>query len=141
MPTRGVFRVHVHGIATGEMIRFVDQLRKRDDLNPALDEDIGLEKNPPRLVLNGKRKPLNDLPSAISYQFKAYWPSRWIGPVKDSGKTKRRRLGGRIPEPFHTQLLLWFDRHQLSDITLLMNVRVGKQGFVATQPNSKGERI
>lgn len=133
VPTRDIFRVHVHGIATGEMIWFVDQLRKRDDLNPALDENIGLKKNPPRVVLNGKRKPLTDLPHVISYQFKAYWPSRWIGPVGDAGETSRRRRGGRIPEPFHTQLLLWHDRHRLQDITLLMNVRVGKQGLVPTQ--------
>ena len=35
------------------------------------------------------------------------------------GERNRDRKGGRIPEPFHTQVLLWLDRQKLAHMTLM----------------------
>ena len=126
-----MYRVHLHGVVTGGMIAVVDRLRQSPDLNSRLDPADGHKRSPSRVHVS--RAPLTHLPHALSYQFKGWWPSRWIGVIKRTGKTSRSRWASRIRNPEHTELLLWFDQHQLSQITLLMKIRVSKQGLLLTR--------
>lgn len=93
-PGHGVYRVHVHGVAAGSMISVVDNLRKLPDLNSSLDPEDGWKRAPPRIKIS--RAPPTELPHAISYQFKGWWPSRWIGLIQATGETKRARWANRI---------------------------------------------
>ena len=124
-PNEGVYRLHVHGVAAGGMIGVVRGLKHRKhyrrDTRAAVVDAVKVF-----------RKPLEHLPFAISYQFKSYWPQRWIGWSDKAGKVVRQRRGQRIKEPHHTQVLLWLDRWSLEDLSLLMKVRVGPEGFVLT---------
>lgn len=126
-PQGRVYQLHVHGIAAGEMIAVIDRLRK----TPSYTSD-GLVRG--RMHIS--RKPLKDIPYPLGYPFKSYWPSRRIGTVGHEGLIKRQRGHHRIPEPYHTQVLLWLDRWSASDLTLLMNLCVGRDGFVASPPKN-----
>lgn len=137
-PNKGVYRLHVHGVAAGGMIAVVDGLRCRPHFAaPRRDQPADVVEYRVRL----SRQPLNHLPHALSYQLKAYWPERWIGPVGEHGIVKRERCGRRISEPYHSQVLLWLDQWRLSDISLLMKVRVGRQGFVLTNTSRMAHEI
>lgn len=122
-PQDRVFKIHAHGIAAGGMIAVIDRLRTTPSY--ASDELV-------RVRMHIRRKPLKDIPYPLGYPFKSYWPCRRIGAVGDEGLIKRQRRHGRIPEPYHSQVLLWLDRWSASDLTLLMNLRVGRDGFVAS---------
>ena len=128
-PNEGVYRLHVHGVAAGGMIAVVDGLRGRNHYRH--DPDAAVVD-----AIKVSRKPLEHLPFAISYQFKSYWPQRWIGWSDKAGKVVRQRRGHRIKEPHHSQVLLWLDRWSLADMSLLMKVRVGRNGFVLTESQS-----
>lgn len=127
------YQLHAHGIAAGGMIAVLDRLRA----TPSYTSD-GLVRG--RMHIS--RKPLRDIPYPLGYPFKSYWPCRRIGMVGGEGLIKRQRGHHRIPEPYHSQVLLWLDRWSASDLTLLMNLRVGRDGFVASPPkkstNSRG---
>ena len=126
-PNSGVFRLHVHGVATGGMIEVVDRLRTRPDLDARLDPPTGLKQAAPRVEIN--RKQISNLVYTLTYQLKSYWPSVWLGVVNEDGDVKRSRRPQRIAEPHHTELLLWLDAHALADITLLVKLRVGTRGL------------
>ncbi|WP_426037988.1 hypothetical protein [Brevundimonas sp. DC300-4] len=120
-PETIVYKLHVHGFATPNLIAVIDRLRAL----PAYR--FKPNRAPPIQV---SRKPLRDLPYPLGYPFKSFWPSRWIGPVGDSGIVKRQSFPSRIPEPYHSQVLVWLDRWAVSDTILLMKLRVGPDGFV-----------
>ena len=122
-PNEGVYRLHVHGVAAGGMIAVIDALRQRKSYRHYPDGAV-------KDAIKVSRKPLEHLPFAISYQFKSYWPERWIGWSDKAGKVVRERRGRQIKEPHHSQVLLWLDRWSLEDMSLLMKVRVGRDGFV-----------
>jgi hypothetical protein len=127
-PEAGIYQLHLHGLADREMIEILDSLRPM----PAYRRRP-LVTSPIRIA----RQPLEDLPYPLGYPFKSYWPSRRIGPVGDHGAIKRERDHRRIPEVYHSQVLLWLDRWSLTDTILLMNMRVGTDGFVIpTDPNA-----
>ncbi|GJE53797.1 hypothetical protein [Methylobacterium thuringiense] len=73
--------------------------------------------------------PVRDRVRQLSYLVKAYWPSRPV--VIIDGKPKRRRDPCRIPEPFHTQVLLWFDRQRFSDMVVMNDCWSRRNGGTA----------
>jgi hypothetical protein len=105
-PAEGIYQLHWHGVATGDKAAALHRLkditgyeRTRTGAAPVRCEQV------------------NDRPHQFSYMLKSYWPSRAVRMV--DGERKRDRKGGRIPEPFHSQVLLWLDRQKLADMTLL----------------------
>lgn len=122
-PEERIYRLHVHGFAAGGMIGVLDDLRALPAYRPRPSVTAPMQI---------RRKPLEGLPYPLGYPFKSYWPCRRIGPVGDTGTVKRQRGHHRIPEPYHSQVLLWLDRWSVSDLTLLMHLRVGRDGFVAS---------
>ena len=124
---QGAYPMHVHGVAGGAMVKAVDALRKRK--NYASTRKKGQD-NTQRVVQS--QKPLTNLPEPLTYLLKSYWPKKWKGYVSGVDTERRSRDHGRIPEPYHSQYLLWLDQLELKDITLLMGVRVGKKEFILT---------
>lgn len=128
-PTGDVLRLHWHGVAAGEMIDVLDNLRGTPKHASKRDKSAK-ERSVQRVRMT--RKPLINLPDPLTYLLKSFWPSRWEGDI--NGEHKRQNGRRRIPEPLHSQLLLWFDLWELKDITLLMGLRVGANGLIITKP-------
>jgi hypothetical protein len=126
-PESGLFVLHFHGVALGGMIDVVDRLRKRRKYKPA---PRGKDGRPAiRTPVRIRRKPLTSLPEPLTYILKPYWPAKRIGAVDGSDQDKRNRRHGRIPEPYHSEALLWLDRWALSDISLMIGIYVDQNGF------------
>ncbi|QYE35245.1 hypothetical protein KZX46_04385 [Polymorphobacter sp. PAMC 29334] len=120
-PGKCRFQIHLHGVVVGGMIDVVDCLgsRRRYASSRAHEQpDDGVYQR-----VRVSRKPLTNLPSPITYILQPFWPSRWSGDTGD-GVINRQRTKHRIPEPYHTQYLLWLDQWSLSEISLLMKLRV-----------------
>ncbi len=70
---------------------------------------------------------LTNLPAPLTYLIKRYWSARWEGVLGD--RAVRQSYPSRIPEPRHSQLLLWLDQWSLKDMCLLMRLEVGSAGL------------
>jgi hypothetical protein len=79
-----------------------------------------------------RRKALNNMPDPITYLMQAFWPSRPIY-VDTAGKRRRVREKRAIRYPYHAMMLLWLDRWRLQDLTLLVGLRVTRNGLIKTQ--------
>ena len=126
-PRRAVYQMHLHVLAAGEFRRVTDKaLRSCPTFRPNRAA-YGVSEWVYRRIRVDPG--LSNLPRQLTYLVKGYWPSRWQG-FNAAGKLIRARGKKRIPEPHHTEVLLWMDRWRLNDIALLMNVRAGRSGFV-----------
>lgn len=133
-PVAGVYRLHVHGFAYGEMVQVVDRLRKL----PNYETLHRLKDGSPSPVyrrIKLTRKPLTKLPRPITYRVQSYWPSKALV-ICDDGKRIRARRKQRIIEPYHSQVLLWLDKWGLEDLTLMIGLRVTKDGLIQTKRSS-----
>lgn len=117
----GRFEVHIHGVAEGAMLGLVDELRRL----PQYRQRKADGHKSPRVVVG--RKPLTNLPYPLTYTVQSYWPYRWRGVI--DAVERRGKVRHRIPDPCHTQLLLWLDRWRLEDLTLMTGMSVGPDGF------------
>jgi hypothetical protein len=117
------FQVHLHGLAAGGMRGVIDQLRRRPKYQA---NQLDGAARPVRR----SHRPLHSTSYALTYLIQSWWPARRIGEVGD-GEIRRSRVRGRMPEPFHSQYLLWLDRKRLSDLTLLFGLSAGRDGFRA----------
>lgn len=125
-PIAGVFRLHVHGLAYGEMEKVLDRLRKL----PNYRTQKCLEDGSPSPIVRSvwiTRQELTNLPSPITYLLQSFWPSKPI--LFSDGKRIRRRDKMRMKEPQHSQVLLWMDHWQLKDLTLLVGLRATSEGL------------
>lgn len=118
------YQSHLHVGGSGVYVEAIDRVRKLKGYCPTVTV-----RNPVRI-----KRTIYDLPGAITYLVKSYWPQRPFLPLGANGALKRPRghNAQRINEPYHTDYLLWLDQWTLSDIVLLMGVRAGKQGLVLT---------
>lgn len=124
---RSLYQLHVNGLALGTAINAIEELRTLDKYRRVRScTATTLPIYRPVVV---SRSALTNLPSTLAYRLKHDWPCTWL-PM--DGSTNRSRNEQRIPEPYHSQWLLWMDRWELSDITLLMGMFVGKDGFTLT---------
>lgn len=126
----GLIRLHLHMIVAGEMIRVVDSLRKGRNYKYRKDDDVYC-----RVRID--RKPLSNLPYPFTYCLKAYWPWKHVT-ITVHGK-RRSRKHKRIPEPVHTQVLQFLDRHRLNDLVVLKHVSV-KGGRLVHSNHRRGEK-
>lgn len=116
----GCFHLHLHGIADGEMVTVVRGLKKLPRFRFDRKRDL---RSPIRVT----RLRMTNLPYPLLYTVQDWWPGRFT--LVRNGKPVRSRRQ-RIPEPYHTLLLLWLDRWSLADMALMVGMRVGKDGFV-----------
>lgn len=112
-----IYRLHVHGIAAGAMIDVVDRLRKGRKYKYRPGDSV-------RFRVRIDRKQLTHLPHPLTYCFKSYWP--WKHVVIGTNGKRRTRRHKRIPEPYHTQVLLFFDKHVPGDFVVLKHLSVSK---------------
>jgi hypothetical protein len=84
-----------------------------------------------RRPVRRSRKPLADLPRPLAYIWQGWWPAHARGDGSTAeGNNQRHRRKRHIPEPFHSQSLLWLDRERIDDMTLMIGLYVGSEGFV-----------
>lgn len=129
-PIAKVYRLHVHGLALGGMVQAIDRLRTLPNYQTRPKDAEG-RPSPvyQRVVVN--RKPLTDVPQPITYLVQSFWPSRAVI-ISDDGTRIRQRNKGRISEPYHSEVLLWLNRWRLTDLTLMIGLRVTINGLRQT---------
>lgn len=120
-----IIRFGYHGFVHGPLIEKFDLLRKTRNFQPRLPP--GARRATPRVRIC---RELDDVPYHLTYLAKGSVYGRWEGIIDGRRVRSRKR---RVPEPRHTQLLLWLDRWSFKDMCLLIGVRVGKNGFVRTR--------
>ncbi len=125
-----VFRLHVHGYAYGEMVQVVDRLRLLPNYKTQRYLRDG-SLSPVYRRVQIRRKPSTSLPKQVTYRLQSYWPSRAI--IIRDDKRIRARQKQRIDEPYHSQMLLWLDQWKISDLTLMIGLRVTKDGLIQTK--------
>lgn len=124
-PNSGTFRLHVHGLASGELVDVVRQLKKARNLQPVGRTRSKTAVAKPVLLQSIVRTPAK----VATYVVKGFWGER---PAFESceGKLKRPRGRRRISSiQQFAEHLMWLDRWRLSDLTLLMGMSVGRRGF------------
>ena len=127
----GVYRLHIHGACSLEMVPVLDRLRKmRKYKSVRTLPDGGWDPVYRRVWV--RRKPLNNMPDPITYLMQAFWPSRPIY-IDAAGKRRRVREKRAIRDPYHSMMLLWLDRWKLKDLTLLVGLRVTRTGLIPTR--------
>ena len=126
-----VFRLHLHIVCNAAMVPVIDRLRPM--ANYVFAErlpDGGWDPVYRRIRIN--RQPLHSLPTPLTYLLQSFWPSRPIL-VTEEGKRHRVREKRAIPEPFASIVLTWLDRWSLRDLTLLVGLRVTRDGLILTR--------
>ena len=106
-----LFHLHVHGLATNDMIDVVEHTRT---LRPLTS---------PRSVM---LQPLVHPVPQISYILKSFWPAK-------SGPSGHRGRIHRIPEPAHSEYLCWLHKHDFSELVLLMGCRASSGTIFSTE--------
>jgi hypothetical protein len=109
----GIYRLHLHGVAAEGMIDVVDKLRKGAKYK---------NDNTVHCRVRIDRKPLEHLPYPLTYCFKSYWPRKHV--IMGVNGKRRTRRHMRIPEPYHSQVLAFLDRHQLDDLGVMKHLEV-----------------
>ena len=133
-PIARVYRLHVHGLASPTMIQVVKRLREIPQFKTRRLDPKGKPEaiyRPVRI----KWKPLTDIPAPLSYVAQSFWPSRAIY-VDQYGKNRRQKLKRRIPEPYHSQVLLWLDRWHVNDLMLRIHIPVSNGCLVPRRRSS-----
>jgi hypothetical protein len=126
-PKRKLFVVHVHGLVTEQMIDVLYRLRTRPKYQTVRREMRGVVPVYRPIML--KQLNISGLLKSITYVFKSHWTARWRRKLDAGGKFSNPGRRQRISEPFHSLMLLWFDRHSFSDATLMMGMEAGATEF------------
>lgn len=118
-----VFRLHLQGIAAGGMIEIVERLRQTRNFKP-----VGVGKPGKRRTVLRMQK-VNSRPDPYTYVMKSTW---FVNSYQcpDTEEEVRLRNPRRIPDPHHARYLQWLDRWRLEDLTVMVALRVGKEGLV-----------
>tara|TARA_R110002124_G_scaffold101462_6_gene249069 strand:+ start:31870 stop:32802 length:933 start_codon:yes stop_codon:yes gene_type:complete len=139
-PTENIYQLHFTCLAFGEMIEVVDRLRTKPKYRSCrkVRDDDDLFADTVRQRVHRTRKPISNLIKASTYVIKSFWPSRAIF-IDENGKRQRTRIKRRLPEPHHSQYLLWMDRWSIGDFTLMMGLRATNSGLKSIKkPNTNG---
>lgn len=133
-PIAGIFRLHLHIVCSPAMIPVIDGLRSASNYKFASSlPDGGWDPVYRRIRIN--RKDLHSLPDPLTYLLQSFWPSRPIL-ITEVGSRRRVRQKRAIPEPYHSMVLTWLDRWSLKDMTLLVGLRVTREGLIRTNPGA-----
>ncbi|MCO5792676.1 MAG: hypothetical protein HEQ21_07640 [Blastomonas sp.] len=128
-----MFDLHLHGVHVGGVEDVLRALRKRPKYQPAIIECQGARKTVNRVKVS--TRPMKDMPHPITYTLQSWWPRR--DTFVAGGKVKRSKGRKRIPDFPHAMWLLWMDRWTVSDLTLLVRMRVTKRGLVHVERRTR----
>ncbi len=132
-PNSDIWRLHWHGLVIGKKVSALENLRgTRKYRSTRYRGRPGRSKQ--RIQI---RRKLDNLPYHLPYLLKSFWPSRWEGWI--DGRPVRQSYRSRIPEPRHSQWLLWMDRWSLQDLCVLVGLRVGSHGLTLTKKYMNGD--
>lgn len=123
-PINQKYRLHLHGIASGEMVQVVCNLRRAQKLRSVKGDHVS-EKVRQRVSV--KRREIDNLPRTVSYTFKAFWPLRAGSEQANEPLSFARR--GRLREPEHAEYLLWLDRYKPEDLVLTIGLSASRHGL------------
>ena len=115
-PVHDVWRLHLHGAASHELLNRLDELRGCRSLTQSEADQAAA---PIRIT----REKINDPLRALTYCLQLWWPLR-SSTDKETNEAIRLHGRRRIPNPHHTRKLLWLDRQSLPDLTLRIGLRV-----------------
>jgi hypothetical protein len=123
---------HYHMVVGGEKAKAIENLRTRPKYSAPRTEpwEQGLKDRP---RVRQSRKPLTNMPDPLTYVVQSFYPHRPTK-VHQDGSVTRSGHRYRIPDPFHTQWLLWMDRWSIDDLILLNGMRATRDGFQLTNP-------
>lgn len=127
--TSQMFQTHMHVIANPKMIEMIDRLRRLPNYSGSSAK--GIDRTAVYHPIRVERRELSDLPTPLTYLAKSYWTARAQFESVD-GKLRLPRVKTRIPEPYHSMLLLWLHQWKLSDMTLMMGLKATKAGLIRT---------
>lgn len=85
--------------------------------------------SPVKTPVRFHKGPPNDAVSAVTYLMKSYWPAITSG-LNENGQHVRYKQRQRIPEPLHTNVLMWLHHRRFNDLRLLIGVRERTEGLV-----------
>lgn len=127
----GVFRLHLHIVCNAAMVPVIDGLRSQDNYRFAPYLPDG-RPDPVYRRIRINRQALTNLPDPLTYIMQSFWPSRPVF-FTEEGKRVRVREKRPIPEPYHSFVLTWLDRWSLRDITMLVGLRLTRDGLIRTR--------
>jgi len=126
-PATGMVQIHYHLIVVGDgMVGAIKRLRQQ----PRFKRKMGTRNNPDgvKMRIQVKRVRRSRLHRAINYAIKGTWYQKWRDEGAD-GARKTQKCRGRIQEPTGSKVLLWLDRWKVGDMTMMLNLWVGKNGL------------
>lgn len=116
------YRLHLHGQAQGEMIARIEALRTKWPKKYLRSQGQG---DTGSITIIREQ---TDLPKPVTYCLQSFWNHKFfLNPMTGERQTIERRR--RIPEPHHSLALAWIDQFRLEDLTLLIGLRCGRDGF------------
>lgn len=130
-PCAKVYRLHLHIACTKTMVPIIDRLRQRRGYQSRRFLGNG-DPSPVYRRVWVRRKPLDNMPDPVTYVVQSFWPARPIY-FDDKGGRHRLRQKGAIREPFHSLVLLWLDRWEPKDLTLMVGLRATSSGLRRTR--------
>jgi hypothetical protein len=106
-PTKEVYVLHFHGVTTAKKAEALRGLKTQPGY---VQSDTG--------AAAIKIQNVNDRASQFSYLIKSYWPQKAVRKYSD-GKWRRDRKPSRITGLFQIRCLLWLDRQELGNLTIM----------------------
>lgn len=128
------FQLHYHIIEDDEDAVVIDSLRDRKGFITPRRTDAyerGAADDRVTTPVRVTRKPLTNVPAALSYLLKSYW-FQHARRETSSGSKKLNRTGQRIKPPFLSTQLLWIDKFDIADLILMIGLRINRDGFIIT---------
>lgn len=114
-----MWHIHIHSVVAGSLIDRVRSLKAKRKYR-VLRERRSPSKKRGSTAVRISRQPTRNRFRRTAYCLQAFWPV---------ARLKRRN---RIPEPRHSQWLMWIDRYQPSDLCLLVGIKVENGRLVRT---------
>ena len=134
-PEKLTYQLHFHMLEEDENAIVVDNLRDRKGfISPKRSDadDHGAADGHVATPVRVRRKPMTNQAYAVGYLLKSYW-LQYPRVEVTSGSKKLKRKGQRIDAPFLSHQLLWMDTLTISDLILLIGLRVTREGLVPTR--------
>lgn len=135
-PVGKMFQLHYHCVEEHPEAAVAKGLRGRKGYVSPRRRDAakrGAAGNHVTTPVRVSQKEITNLLSSLGYLLKGYWLQYPRGRAK-AGSKKGRRRGLRMESPYLSTQLLWMDECRLSDLVLMIGLRVTKEGLKLTRP-------
>jgi hypothetical protein len=126
-PITGMMSPHWHLLVKGGARKVIERLRNCDKYRSV--RSGAPPESPVKTPVRFHKGPPKDVVSAVTYLMKSYWPAITSG-LNENGQHVRYKQRQRIPEPVHTNVLMWLHQRRLNDLRLLIGVRETTEGLV-----------